>query len=106
MNWLKLKLRVLFTPSCWVQNYPYCATHDRWLLRALATHEFEEVDRFEASIAGKTLWIENHPYASFTPTPLDKDRQARVRPARSTILLAMEKLEKQAARTQTDVHVQ
>jgi hypothetical protein len=45
--------------------------------------KFTEIGTFEAKLGERTVWIENHPYASFTiHVPW------RVRPSRSTILWA------------------
>ena len=92
MSYLILKIRVLFMPSCWIQPYPYSETYDQWLKKVLKTHKFKVENQYEATIDGETVWIENHPYASFTKP---HGFVNRVRPARSTILLAWDKLQKE-----------
>lgn len=82
-------LRVLFTPSCWIQNQPYSKGWDAELRRLLATQKFEPIDSFTAKIGDWEVWIENHPYASFT---IHNGRYPRVRPSRATILAAGDKL--------------
>src|SRR5688572_20466057 len=67
---------------------PYCAAWDKKLNQLMACRNFEKVDNFTAKIGGHTVWIENHPYASFTP----QDFGIHVRPSRSTILAAHDKL--------------
>jgi hypothetical protein len=79
-------LRVIFTPSCWIQNNPYCAAWDAELKRLVETEKFVFLNRHHAKIGKHTVWIANHPYASFSVDGCD------IRPSRSTILRAMDKL--------------
>lgn len=83
-------LRVLVTPSCWLQNYPYSTAWDAELRRLMNTNCFVCEDRYTALLDGRRIWISNHPYASFTPYW----EIARVRPSRSTILEAFDKLQR------------
>lgn len=78
--------RVLTTPSCWLQNYPYSPEWDKELNRLMASQRFENVDKYTATLGRHEVWISNHPYASFTL------RNLGVRPKRSTILRAQRKL--------------
>jgi len=77
-------LRVMFTPGCWIQNHKYDKEYDEWLTNSMLTHQFVEVGPYDAWLNGRTIWIENHPYASF----VYKD----MRPKRITLLRAMDKL--------------
>lgn len=85
---MKYLLKVLITPSCWIQNNKYSAIWDDKLNRLMATHKFEHLNSCESKLGGLIIWIENHPYASFTYTRI------KVRPSRRTILRAFEKLQK------------
>lgn len=87
MSELKWFLKVLFTPACWVQNYPYSKDWDEKLKRLLEERRFVNVTYYTAEISGHVVWIANHPYASFSLY-----REPLVRPSRRTILKAMEKL--------------
>ena len=66
---------------------------EQWKVAHWQTHgpdDFDvdaEVARREALLAGHYVWVENHPYVSFTTYPV-----ARVRPSRSTIFLAHDRL--------------
>jgi hypothetical protein len=84
---MKTFLRILFTPSCWLQLNPYSAVWDARLNELMKTHKFERNSECTAKIGNITVWIENHPYASFTA-----DHGPRVRPSRRTILKAHDKL--------------
>ena len=86
-NWLLGALRVLSTPSCWIQNETYSRQWDRKLNQLLALHRFESITTHTALIGGVEIWIENHPYASFTP-----QNGISCRPKRITILRAYDKL--------------
>jgi len=78
LTW-KDHLRVLFTPSCWLQNYYYCKEWDQHLRTLVLTHRFEDTEgRYDASIAGLEVWVANHPYGSMT--------HQLMRPKRATIL--------------------
>lgn len=82
-------LRVLFTPSCWIQVSRYSKSWDKELNDLMETHKFEKFDGFIARIESRKVWVANHPYSSFdiyTVKPLD------VRPKRITILRAYDKL--------------
>jgi len=83
---MKTFIKVLTTPSCWIQNASYSKVWDEKLIELLKIGTFEKLSECSAVIGGIEVWIANHPYASFTPTELD------VRPSRRTILKAHEKL--------------
>lgn len=86
--------RVLFTPSCWVQNESYNASWDAALNQLMKEHKFTNASIYEANLGTNRIWITNHPYASFV-CPITKSR-----PKRITILSAMDKLVKDIYDTQ------
>lgn len=79
-------LKVITTPSCWLQNYKYSVGWDKKLRELLEKEEFTEISEHYAQIGKYKVWVANHPYASFT-------NKYEARPSRRTILKAMEKLE-------------
>lgn len=88
-------LRVLLTPTCWLQNYSYNKEWDSLLIAYMAFFEFKEIDRFSVSINDIAVWVCNHPYASFSQY---KDVHSGIRcgrPSRKTILMAMSKLRRE-----------
>lgn len=88
MSSIRAWLKVIFTPSCWLQNNVYSETWDKKLNQLMAIRDFDVIDEYHAKIGGYTVWIKNHPYASFSPVgPI-----INVRPRRSTILMAGEKV--------------
>ena len=92
---MKYWLKVLFTPGCWIQNTAYSPLWDAQLRALLDSGEkFVVADSsgYTASIGDYVVWIENHPYASFTPYSGNSNR----RPSRATILRAMDHLAEDA----------
>lgn len=87
---MKYWIRVLLTPSCWIQNKPYSAKWNALLNKLLMEEEFTDVTEFYARIGGIQVWINNHPYASFSP--YHGNFELNIRPRRSTILKAYDKL--------------
>lgn len=85
---LKEIIRVLLTPTCWVQVDEYSAVWDAKLNVLMRTHRFTHIGEYTAEIDGITVWIANHPYASFHPY----GHGPKVRPRRATILAAHDKL--------------
>lgn len=82
-NWTLL---ALLTPSCWTQNYNYDEDLDAWLNRCIDNEmPIRVLSKYNAEVDGVSLWIANHPYASFTT----KRNGVTVRPSRATILRAM-----------------
>lgn len=81
-------LRVLLTPSCWVQNNRYLEMWDLELRDLLDQHKFTHISRYTAAIGGVTLWIENQPYACMNPEGLS------IRASRATILRALDQFYK------------
>jgi hypothetical protein len=84
---MKDLLRVLFTPSCWMQNEPYSEQWDIKLNKLMECYSFTDVTKHTAKLGNFNLWIENYPYASFVPYPF-----INVRPRRITVLKAHDKL--------------
>ena len=86
-----LNLQFIFKPSYWLIQNDYSADWDRILNNLLDNHRFTEIDRFTAKLGNRTVWMANHPYASFTPYRsiqeiLDgKPKLPEVRPSRLTI---------------------
>lgn len=91
-------LRALLKPSCWLQNHHYSKWWDEELTRLIGSERLDVAGRCTAKIASRTVWISNHPYASFTPY---EDATPEVRPKRSTILWAWSCLEADAFRMPT-----
>lgn len=87
-NWLKWTFKVIITPSCWLQNQEYSELWDKGLLHEMQNNKFVvEADGYYAEIGTLTVWVANHPYASFTPYG-----GVKVRPSRKTILMAYDQL--------------
>lgn len=81
-------VRILVTPSCWLQNACYSKEWDTKLKQLIAANRFTNIGEHKAFLGGVEIWIDNHPYASFTPRNLGP----KVRPRRATILWAHDKL--------------
>lgn len=81
-------LRVLFTPRCWIQSGKYSAEWDKALNNLMTTDNFDWYCERRASIGGVHIWVDNHPYASFTI----QLKGVEVRPSRRTVLKAYDKL--------------
>jgi len=77
-------LRVLLSPSCWLQQHPYSEEWERRLRSLLGNEPFTNFGRHTAEIGGHTVWIANRPYASMSTYGTG----VQVRPARATILEA------------------
>lgn len=82
--------KVLTTPSCWPQNESYSTFWNAKLNMLLDTEEFTDITQHTAKLGNTTVWIANHPYASFTPR--NSICSFPVRPSRRTILKAHDKL--------------
>ena len=79
-------IRVLLHPSCWLQLYQYSHIWDGILNQAIDKYKFTNPDKYHVSLGPMRIWIANHPNASFC-CPI-----TNLRPKRSTILKAMDKL--------------
>jgi hypothetical protein len=86
---VKDALAVFFTASCWSQNHPYSALWDARLNRLLREFHFTDITEHTAKLGDYKIWIDNHPYASFTPYGMGVPE---VRPRRATILRAYKQL--------------
>lgn len=93
-------LRVLLTPSCWFQNcFRYSKEWDETLNKLLVLETFEPFEKgYSVKLKGIIIWIANHPYNSFTIILGGYE----VRPKRSTILKAMDKLQKDMINSKFD----
>jgi len=80
---LKL-LRIIFTPTCWLQNDPYSSEYDKSLRSALRNPKFSSEGNYTIVLNGKEIWISNYPYAYGMPHSL-KYRSSGYRPSRRTI---------------------
>ena len=92
---MKMFFRILLTPRCWLQNDPYSKAWDRRLNELMGQHKFK-LDGDEccvAKIGDLKVWIENHPYSSFTIWRDASGNRINVRPSRATILRAWDKLQ-------------
>ena len=83
---IKYFFKVLFTPSCWIQNNTYSREWDQLLNELIDSSDFDSIEEYDANINGIRVWTGNHPYASFTCLG--------VRPSRMTIFKARDKLER------------
>lgn len=73
---------VLFHPSYWYQTYPYSKEWDDYCKHSLYYGvNFKDITTHKAKFGDKVVWIENHPYASFTIG----ESPFRIRPSRYTI---------------------
>jgi hypothetical protein len=87
LNWVKdfvIRLKIFFNPSYWIMNHPYSAEWDKELNDLMGEHDFKKHSDYYSFLGDKKIWVQNHPYASFT-----RDYQ---RPSRITIYKANEKL--------------
>lgn len=93
---LLLTLSILVRPNYWLMNQPYSPTLDKWFLENMHSQTFQPVhtypDREHYDVyfgnPKKNVWVENHPYASFTV----KFRNESYRPKRITIMKLRKKL--------------
>lgn len=57
----------LFAVGYWNMNYPYNKEYNDWCKEQLENNtNFDFCGSYRVRYGGKELWIENHPYASFT----------------------------------------
>ncbi len=81
-------IAVLTTPSCWIQNEPYSPAWDAECRRLLMEKvPLVRKDRYHGTWGPYDVWLENHPYASFTLYNCDAELK-HGRPSRSVILRA------------------
>lgn len=65
--------------------------YDEYLNHLLDNYEFTDFNGRVAKLNGYTVWVGNHPYASFTPYP----NITQIRASRRTILKAYKKLKRE-----------
>lgn len=85
--WFASLVRTLH-PRYWLMNHQFNRDWDNWLNEQMDSGSFEAISAHTARIGGRIVWIENHPYASFT----NYGEGIRVRPSRRTIIRAHDKL--------------
>ena len=85
---LKYFFKVLLTPKCWIQLYPYSARWDAVIFKLLHRGNIKFYSQYKMLLGDTSVWIENHPYGSFLPYNMDYND--RFRPSRMTILYAMD----------------
>ena len=86
------KIWTLFAIRYWMQTYSerYSKAFDVWCRKSLEEgHYFTEIRNYTAKFNGKTIWICNHPYASFC---LYETNKPKVHPSRYTKHLMMKRL--------------
>ena len=82
---------MLFSPACWLTVGRYSKVWDDRLNDLMRNHRFEIIDRFTAQIGPESVWIRNHPYASFKIC--GGGRETGPIPKRITMLRAMDRLD-------------
>ncbi len=81
---------MIFRPNYWLMNNRFSKSWDTTLLHLMKRHRFKRNCEHTAWLGNVLIWTSNHPYSSFTPY---ENYKIGVRPRRSTIMLAQEKLE-------------
>lgn len=76
---VRCALFTVFHPSYWMMNHPYSRRWDTILRDLLARGKYEKPGNFTWNVGGISVWVENHPYASFQP------EEVNIRPSRLTI---------------------
>lgn len=80
-------------PDYWIMTNEYSATWDAHLNALMHTYDFIPVpDGYTAKLGNYEIWIENHPYGSFSNYRLYKKND--IRPSKMTIYKAMKKFQK------------
>lgn len=60
------KIWCIFAVTYWLQLYPCNKSFDEWCRESLEKGcTFENISEYTATFNGKTLWLKNHPNASF-----------------------------------------
>jgi len=97
-------LKYLFKPDFWIMAFPYSEEWDYELTRAMGKYSFrliyypdgKTIDRYRAQIGPHIVWIENYPFAVFSPGKKNVEKKfGIVRPSRLTIERAYKKLKKE-----------
>lgn len=87
-------LVIVFNPKYWGMNYSYNYRWDIELNRLMENNNFVFKSKHESMLGGITMWVENHPYASFTMPKKNNQHIfdfAGGRPSRLTIIRAKRK---------------
>lgn len=86
-------LFAILRPDYWVSIYPYSKRVDKELLRLLEEGtSFTDITTYTAKFGPYTLWIENHPAASFSIYSSSTASRVTVLPSRYTRKKLMDKL--------------
>jgi len=88
-------ISIIFSPRYWVQNYEYSPSWDLEINLLMRKHKFSNRGNCTAMLGPVTVWIENHPYASFTECVTQGGYFISTlpgRPSRLTILRARRKI--------------
>lgn len=57
-------LRILFTPACWIRNYPTSKKLTKFINDSLDAGHIPVVEsRYTHKLNGKIIWTGNYPYA-------------------------------------------
>lgn len=86
MKYFIKSLQFIFKPHYWIMNKPFNDKWDKKLNLLMNEYNFEYISGYTARLGGYEIWVENHPYSSFTLYP-----KAYYRPSRLTIQKAMKK---------------
>lgn len=60
---MKTFLRILFTPRCWVRNYPTSKVWDKKLNELLDKYPIAVLNAYVVRLGEAHIWISNYPYA-------------------------------------------
>jgi len=94
---LWISFRVFCNPFCWLRNN---VTDFEWnveLKELMKVYKFRSTGIKEKVILGDTtIWVGNHPYASFTPISRSVDL-VDILPSRHTAVRAMDQMKKDLA---------
>lgn len=84
-------LKFIFMPHYWLMNGEYSNEWDNELNKLLDIYDFTKINEFTAYLGNTKIWINNYPYACFTPY---YNGVASFRPSRQTIYRANKKLKR------------
>jgi len=83
-------LFVISCPSCWIRAGTYSSNWDREINDLMSKNVFKRSGYCTARLGSRTVWIANHPYASFA----DYDNCNSDLPSRETVRKAKVKLDR------------
>lgn len=96
LNWVKdllIQIKIMINPRYLLMNERYCKTWNKELNRLMNEYSFTNIEEHTTKLGDTTIWISNHPYASFTNyNSFGSDRTGR--PSKLTIYKAKQKLER------------